>query len=316
MNSSRLWANNRIRLVVTSQCNIACFYCHNEGQPKGNIFLSDDLFQKIIDIISRRDQELDAVTFSGGEPLLHPRLEKFIEHISKYCNRRTIVTNGLLLTRERLLSLQNSGVTKIRMGIDSMLRLKSRPTSGNASRRIQETMALVMDSGVPLEVNVVLTRYNITELPYLLDYFQKNKISAKFFEHVKVQQFGTSAIEGKMRSFPMIPFDQFDRMARSTIQNCTAASEPRLGESNSIYIGDGFTIRYCRYLCDYGLCYMTGTRIDPSGSVYACMENRGRHTISPKETPAQSILTIESAVEEGCQQKIVENVDTCKPAYT
>ena len=76
-----LWANDRLRLILTGKCNINCFYCHNEGQPKSNNFFPADLFARVIELLASKQSHLDSVTFSGGEPLLHPLLEKFIAEV-------------------------------------------------------------------------------------------------------------------------------------------------------------------------------------------------------------------------------------------
>ena len=93
-----LWANNRIRFVLTAECNINCFYCHNEGQPKSQKYFSESLYNHIIKILQEQEEPLNSVTFTGGEPLLHPKLEKFISQVSPFTTSRTLVTNGLLLS--------------------------------------------------------------------------------------------------------------------------------------------------------------------------------------------------------------------------
>ena len=42
------------------------------------------------------------ITFSGGEPLLHPELDAIIRHIRRRGAIATLITNGYLLTRDRI----------------------------------------------------------------------------------------------------------------------------------------------------------------------------------------------------------------------
>ena len=53
-----IWANNRARIIVTGECNINCFYCHNEGQPKNRKYISDDLTNRIIELMDANDKIL------------------------------------------------------------------------------------------------------------------------------------------------------------------------------------------------------------------------------------------------------------------
>jgi len=39
-----------LRLSVTQRCNLACFYCHREGQEKNNKELSPDEIERVVRI--------------------------------------------------------------------------------------------------------------------------------------------------------------------------------------------------------------------------------------------------------------------------
>jgi cyclic pyranopterin phosphate synthase len=287
-----IWANNRARIIVTGECNIECFYCHNEGQPKNQKKISDGLVNRISELMKLNPEKLESITFSGGEPLLHPKLFNYIEKLSQYSQRRTLVSNGLLLDKIKLENLINSGVTKIRLGVDSISKLKSRPTKGNSpSKPITDIIDLVMNSKVNFELNVVLSKYNSKELEDLIKYCEYNKISAKFFELVEVDELGDIGKDAILKSKEAIPYLKFKHIALSVLN--TQRFSDDMGEANVIFEGEGFTLRYCHYLCDYGLCYKTGTRIDSDGSVYTCMKQRGKLWITnlePLESSHQTML--------------------------
>lgn len=62
-------------LEITSKCNLRCLHCYNEsGILKNEI--SFELFKRLIDEF---DEKPD-ITFSGGEPLLHPDIWKMLEY--------------------------------------------------------------------------------------------------------------------------------------------------------------------------------------------------------------------------------------------
>jgi GTP 3',8-cyclase len=106
-----MWANHKLRLIVSSACNLDCFYCHNEGQRKWADLLRIDLFEHVLRLAYKHPVGLERATLSGGEPLLHPRLEYFVRQLAPLTSHRTIVTNGLLLNERRLDSLRNAGVS-------------------------------------------------------------------------------------------------------------------------------------------------------------------------------------------------------------
>jgi molybdenum cofactor biosynthesis enzyme MoaA len=301
MNADSLWANNRLRLIVAGDCNINCFYCHNEGQPKTNGRLSDGLFSRVRELLASQQTHLDSVTFSGGEPLLHPGLDRFIEELVPFSSKRTLVTNGLLLTPERITRLTDAGITKIRLGVDSLRQDKSRPSSGHFPRvSIQRLMDALVKARATYELNVVLTTFNAPEIPDILKFCRDNRISAKFFEHVKVHSFGTTSGKGLIEPQPLVPFETFDAAMSSVFPAAHSSISEDMGPANQIYTCEGLCIRYCRFLCPFGLCFKTGTRVDPFGFVYTCMAGDGRYRIDSHEPLQRSIETILASAREGC----------------
>lgn len=299
-----LWANHKLRFVVTNQCNIGCFYCHNEGQPKSADFLSNELFVHVRRLIDEGPHELERVTFSGGEPLLHPRLEEFVRGLSSVTQWRTVVTNGLLLDERRLSSLNMAGVTKFRLGVDSFARDRSRPSAVfPRGFSIHQTIELLERTGTSFELNVVLTEFNRNEVPDIIRFCRDHKVSAKFFEHVRAdftdQEFTVLSAEAE----PRMQFSEFASALSSALSASLQASDDIFDGANELFNCDGFSIRYCKYLCPFGLCHLTGTRIDPRGFVYACLVGNGRFHISPDQTVGESASIVAQAVDWGCSSR-------------
>ncbi len=304
-----IWANNRARILVTDKCNLNCIYCHNEGQPKSINMMSDSLVNKIDSLMKQNGRKLDSITFSGGETLLHPNLSKIIKILSKHSNESVLVTNGLLLNPNKIDEIVDAGITKIRLGVDSITKKMHRPSINSYSPKnsIIDTINLLIDRLVNFELNVVLSNYNLNELDPLLKFCADNKISAKFFEQLNVKSFGTVNNYALIKNSQSSTYRLFNNVAS---QYCgTQRYSDDLGEANIILDGDGFSFRYCHFLCDYGLCYKTGTRIDAEGSVYSCMNQRGKYWINEKESMEISLSTIRKALYEGCNFISKENVD-------
>ena len=224
--------------------------------------------------------------------------------MSKYSSKRTLVTNGLLLDDKILERIKDSGITKIRLGVDSITESKSRPTSGKRQNRpIKEVIEMLLQTKTHFELNVVLSEFNAAEIEKIIKLCVNNKISAKFFELVEVEEYGDMAKEARIKSKEAIPYSIFREIALNYVTTMERSVD--MGEANVIFDGSGenFTIRYCRYLCDYGLCYKTGTRIDANGSVYTCMGQRGKLWISHIEPLNCSIKTLEKSMQSRCKNE-------------
>ena len=61
------------------------------------------------------------ITISGGEPLLHPDLDEIIRAIRNHGAIATIITNGYLLTPERIQRLNRAGLEHLQISIDNVM---------------------------------------------------------------------------------------------------------------------------------------------------------------------------------------------------
>ena len=304
-----LWANGRLRLLVTAMCNLSCFYCHNEGQSKGASFLQQDLFDHLLRLVASAPSSLAAVTFSGGEPLLHPELDSYIARFAEYVEHRTLVTNGLLLTRQRTAALRRAGVTKIRLGVDSLQKDRSRPSRVVGShQRIANVIAMVEDAGIPLELNVVLSRFNLREIPDLIEYCFASGHSAKFFELIREVAGATRLEKAVFEATPVIGFTEFHRMLLASGRFSSHGYVPGLKQANYEYRSERSRIVYCNYLCEFGLCGKTGTRVDHRGAISACMEHHSIDYLIPGERLAYSQAKLKRIAEAGCESNNVTYV--------
>src|SRR5208283_4126876 len=59
-------------------------------------------------------------TISGGEPLLHPDLDRIVAHIRKRGMIAGMITNGYLLTAERIERLNRAGLDHLQISIDNV----------------------------------------------------------------------------------------------------------------------------------------------------------------------------------------------------
>jgi MoaA/NifB/PqqE/SkfB family radical SAM enzyme len=61
------------------------------------------------------------ITLSGGEPLLHPDLDDIIRGIRRNATLAGLITNGYLLTAERIARLNDAGLDYLQISIDNVM---------------------------------------------------------------------------------------------------------------------------------------------------------------------------------------------------
>lgn len=93
-------AEFRLRILLTNKCNKNCAFCLNDFQAKGRTYA---FAPDVIDCIRAYGQFMKSikqesiVTFSGGEPGIHPNLNIMLTNAAYYCNTVKLVTNGTAL---------------------------------------------------------------------------------------------------------------------------------------------------------------------------------------------------------------------------
>ena len=103
-------------MVVTRRCNLACTYCSE----------FDNFSKPVpIDEMVRRVDQLaalgtTAVTLTGGETLLHPQLEDIIARTRSHGMIVVMITNGYLLSVERIQRLNRAGLDRMQISIDNI----------------------------------------------------------------------------------------------------------------------------------------------------------------------------------------------------
>jgi MoaA/NifB/PqqE/SkfB family radical SAM enzyme len=102
------------QMVVTRYCNLDCAYC-NEFDKVSKPVPLDDLIKRV-DALAALGTQI--ITLTGGEPLTHPHLEKVIARVRGHGMISTMITNGFLLSAERIRKLNQAGVQELQISID------------------------------------------------------------------------------------------------------------------------------------------------------------------------------------------------------
>lgn len=105
-----------VQLVVTRRCNLACGYCDEYDDV--SLSVETSLLERRIDHVGELGTLV--VTLTGGEPLLHPRLDVLIARVVSKGIVCTLISNGYALTREWVRRLNDAGLTTLQMSVDNI----------------------------------------------------------------------------------------------------------------------------------------------------------------------------------------------------
>ncbi len=179
--------NNRINVInyhLTKKCNYNCKACFASKQ-------GEDLeYTKVCKVCDRiqeffKDNKVDSgrVNFAGGEPMMCPFLIDVIKHCASIGLKTSIITNGYLLTPDKICELADVGVEMIGISVDSIKEEVNR-NLGRCLRnnktlsheRLQENCTAIKKHGLKLKINSCITKQNCNEDLYpLLDTIQYDR---------------------------------------------------------------------------------------------------------------------------------------------
>jgi MoaA/NifB/PqqE/SkfB family radical SAM enzyme len=103
-------------IIPMRRCNLSCAYC-NEYDKHSDPVPTATMFARINRLA---DLGTTIITISGGEPLLHPELDEIIRQIRRRGIIAGMITNGYLLTADRIRRLNRAGLEHLQISIDNV----------------------------------------------------------------------------------------------------------------------------------------------------------------------------------------------------
>jgi MoaA/NifB/PqqE/SkfB family radical SAM enzyme len=104
-------------VIPMRRCNLSCTYC-NEFDDFSKPVPIETMYERL-DRLAELGTTI--ITISGGEPLLHPQLDDIIARIRRRGMIAGMITNGYLLTAERIERLNRAGLEHLQISIDNVM---------------------------------------------------------------------------------------------------------------------------------------------------------------------------------------------------
>jgi cyclic pyranopterin phosphate synthase len=178
-----------LRISITDRCNFRCVYCMEpdvQFQPRENMLTPGEIIR-----MARVAQSLGVrkIRLTGGEPTLHPHLTDIISGIRAATDMEiAMISNGSLLTREKLSAWKRAGLDRMTISIDSVRAdrfarvTRSTVTPEDVIAGIEMCLA---EGLTPLKLNAVLVRgQNDDEAVELARLARRFGVEMRFIEYM------------------------------------------------------------------------------------------------------------------------------------
>lgn len=191
---------------LTSGCNQRCIFCYNVWKglcsKQDSITLSKKKQLEIIDKII--ENEIFDIIFSGGEPLLIDWLEELVRKCSKAKIYTTIITNAILMTKEKAKNLKTAGLNDMQISIhhyDEKINDKLTKIPGSFKKTIKGIKNALEIFGIE-NINI-----NMVALP---ETYEEVYNLAKFLYSIGIGSFsvGTPSATGEMEKDKNLVIDK------------------------------------------------------------------------------------------------------------
>lgn len=164
-----------VRISLTDRCNFDCVYCHNEGlgdtrgpmEPQDEE-MSDDDVVRFLEVAEEFD--VDAVKFTGGEPMLREDLESIVRRTPDSMEV-SLTTNGTFLPG-RAEGLLDAGLDRVNVSQDALDPQAFREvTQSGAYDDVIEGVMAAVDAGLtPVKLNMVVFEATAGYVPEMVEH--------------------------------------------------------------------------------------------------------------------------------------------------
>lgn len=189
--------SNDNSLFVTAQCNNRCLMCSQPPLRRDDI---DELFEKNLGIIDSAPSELKDIGITGGEPtLLGDKLFELIEKIQQklpYIQIHILSNGRVFKDKNYTKKLAWTGKGQLLLGIPLHSDyLHDHDYIAQAKGSYNDTLKglyNLAESGIRIELRIVINKINYPRLPQLSDFIYKNLPFVSYVSFMGLEDTGYS----------------------------------------------------------------------------------------------------------------------------
>ncbi|MEO6729592.1 MAG: GTP 3',8-cyclase MoaA [Ferruginibacter sp.] len=177
-------AHNYLRISLTDNCNLRCFYCMPEEDyeftPASRLMQLDEI-EAIAKIFVA--EGVNKIRLTGGEPLVRKDADKIILALAKLPVSLTLTTNGTRL-HEYVETLKEANIKSLNISLDTLQPDKFLLlTRRDQFRQVYNNIHLLISQGFHVKVNVVAMKgMNDMEINDFIEWTKDTPVHVRFIE--------------------------------------------------------------------------------------------------------------------------------------
>jgi pyrroloquinoline quinone biosynthesis protein E len=250
-------------LELTYKCPLKCPWCSN---PVDFDRYRNELTTEEWKDVLRQGRKLGSLQlgFTGGEPMLRNDLEELVEEADRLGYYTNLITSGVGLNTKRLRGLKKAGLKQVQLSIQACdQELNEKLVGVDVFAHKVEIARAIKAEGLPMVLNVPVSRYNIDQTEHLIDLAAD--LGVEYLEFANLQYYNWALLNRA----ELLPTRE--QLARS--EAAVKAARERLGKRLTIFfvVPDYYDNRPKACMNGWGAIHLT---IAPDGTALPCQEAR------------------------------------------
>lgn len=176
--------HNYLRISLTDNCNLRCFYCMPEEEyeftPASRLMQADEI-RRLSEIFVK--EGVNKIRLTGGEPLVRKDAAQIITLLAELPVNLTLTTNGTRL-QEFADVLLKANVKSINISLDTLQRDRfNLITRRDQFDTVMKNIRLMIDKGFHVKINVVVMKgLNDGEINDFVEWTRNEPVHIRFIE--------------------------------------------------------------------------------------------------------------------------------------
>lgn len=176
--------HNYLRISLTDNCNLRCFYCMPEEDyafmPNQQLMQANEIFELASLFVA---QGVNKIRLTGGEPLVRKDAKEIIRSLGTLGVELTITTNATRV-HHFIGDLEAAGIRSVNISLDTLQKDKFHLiTRRDQFDLVRSNIRLLLDRNFNVKVNVVVVKgLNDSELLDFIGWTKNTPIHVRFIE--------------------------------------------------------------------------------------------------------------------------------------
>jgi GTP 3',8-cyclase len=176
--------HNYLRISLTDNCNLRCFYCMPEEEydftPASRLMQADEILAISKIFVSLG---VNKIRLTGGEPLVRKDAGSIMLSLSRLPVKLTLTTNGSRL-HEFADTLARAGIRSLNISLDTLQSEKFQLiTRRNQFEKIYDNIQLLLNRNFHVKVNMVVMKgLNDNEINDFVEWTKHQPVHVRFIE--------------------------------------------------------------------------------------------------------------------------------------